>query len=121
MAMGASNATVALSGIAIVGAAAFLMRRQAQALPAAMELPFELSVRLGLGVEPDAALGGALDTLGVSRRLTRVTTGKQGLTVEVAYRAALADESSAPRVVTTLNRIEGVQNVTLERLPVVEP
>ena len=122
MAMGAGNGVVALGGIGIVGLAAFLTRGRSRALPPLTpeDLPFELRVRLALGSDPELLLGPTLDRLRVNRRLTLVATARQGLAVDVAYRAALADESSAGDVVSAINRVEGVQGVTLQRLPSVE-
>ena len=117
MAMGASNAVVALGGIGVVAIAAFAMRRSGTAGPADIEeLPFELTVRLGLGADADAVLGSTLDGLGVTRRLTMVATARQGLAVDMAYRASLRDEGAAGAVVNALNRLEGVQGVTLQRV-----
>jgi hypothetical protein len=118
MAMGAGNPTVAIGGIAVVAIAAFAMRgRSQQASAAAVEnLPFELTVRMSLGGDPETLLGATLDRLGVARRLMTVATARQGLAVDVSYRAALRDEAAAD-LVNTLNRIEGVQGVTLQRVP----
>lgn len=121
MAMGAGNATVALGGIGVVGLGALVLRRRSRSAPASAEsLPFELTVRLALGGDPETLLGGTLDRYRVSRRLMGVATARQGLAVEVAYRAALADEAAASEIVTALNRLDGVQGVTLQRLPVTE-
>lgn len=118
MAVGADNLVVALSGIVIVGIAAMLMKgRNVSLAPVSVEdYPFELTVRLALGVDVEALIGGALERLGVRRRLMVVGTARQGMALEVAYRAALAQESGAAEVVSTLNRIEGVQSVTLQRV-----
>ena len=51
----------------------------------------------------------------VSRRLALVATARQGLAMDVAYRAALGDEAEAAALVTALNRLDGVQGVTLQR------
>ncbi len=118
MAVGASNLTLALGGIGIVGIAAFLMRaRSPLTAPMAPEdLPFELTVRLRLGADAEALLSGALDRFRVSRRLMVIATARQGLAVDVAYRAALGNESDANDLVNALNRVDGVQSVTLQRV-----
>ena len=117
MALGASNATVALSGIAIVGVAAFAMRaRNRSVTPAPVEeLPFELTVRLALGLDAETLLGSTLDRFRMTRRLMSVSTARQGLAVDVGYRAALRDEAAAADLVNALNKLEGVQGVTLQR------
>ena len=123
MAMGAGNATVALGGIGVVGLAAFVTRGRSRLPPPLLpadDLPFELKVRMTLGADPEAALQSTLDRFRVARRLMTVATARQGLAIEVVYRAALADESSAGQIVHALNGVEGVQAVTLERLTAVE-
>jgi hypothetical protein len=118
MAMGASNATVGLVGLGTVGLAAYLLRTRnkgpARAVPG--DLPFELTVRLAPGGDAESLLGSTLDGFRISRRIMSVSTAKQGLAVDVGYRAALADEATASDVVNALNRVEGVQAVTLERV-----
>lgn len=122
MAVGADNLVVALSGIVIVGIAAMLMKsKNAVAGPVTLEeYPFELTVRLALGIDVEALVGGALENLGVRRRLVTVGTTRQGLALEVAYRVSLAEEVRAAEVVSALNRIEGVQGVTLQRVGMAE-
>jgi hypothetical protein len=45
-----------------------------------------------------------------------IETAKQGLVLELTYRAALRSEDAAGELVKALNRSEGVQGVALERL-----
>ena len=117
MAMGAGNILVGGVGLAVVGVAAWIMRQRGRVtVRPASELPFELTVRLALGGDPEAVLGPTLSQHRVSRRLALVATARQGLAVEVAYRAALGDESAAAALVTALNRLDGVQGVTLQRV-----
>ena len=117
MAVGAGNMPVALMGLAVVGLAAFVMRaRNREAiLTAPEELPFELTVRLTLGGDPESLLGPTFDRFNVIRRLMTVATARQGLAMDVGYRASLGNEAGATDVVTALNRVEGVQSVTLQR------
>jgi hypothetical protein len=118
MATGADNLVVAGVGIVVIAVAAFAMRsrnRMTNVEPAG-DLPFELTVRLGLGTDAEAVLGPALDRARVTRRLVSMSTAKQGLAVDVGYRVALAETTAAGEVVNALNRIEGVQAVTLRRI-----
>ena len=117
MAIGAGNMAVALIGLAVVGLAALVMRgRSREPLVAAPEdLPFELTIRLALGADPESLLGPTLDRFQMIRRLMTVGTARQGLAMDVAYRASLGTEAAAAEVVTSLNRLEGVQSVTLQR------
>ena len=71
---------------------------------------------MALGSDAEALLGGTLDRFKVSRRLVGVSTAKQGLALEVVYRAAVADESAAGAIVSALNRVDGVQAVSLRRM-----
>lgn len=116
MAMGAGNIVVGVIGLVVVGVAAWIMRQRGRAtIRPVTDLPFELTVRLALGGDPEAVLGPTLSQHRVSRRLALVATARQGLAMDVAYRAALGDESAAAALVTALNRLDGVQGVTLQR------
>jgi hypothetical protein len=117
MAMGAGNAVVGAAGIVVVGIAAFLMRGHNTPIgPVVEDLPFELTVRLRLGGDPEALLGPTLNQFAVTRRLMMVATARQGLAVELGYRAALKDEAMATDLVNALNRVDGVQSATLQRV-----
>ena len=48
--------------------------------------------------------------------MVSIATAKQGLAIELSYRAALRNEEAAGELVKALNRIDGVQGVTLERM-----
>ncbi len=118
MSVGANRPSVALCGLAIVGIAAFTMtrrRRGSPPVPATTDMPFVLSVRLTLGMDPDAALGAALDPFVAARHLISVGTTRQGMAIEAVYKTALRNEASAGELVNALNRLEGVQSVTLQR------
>jgi hypothetical protein len=112
MAVGSSHPAVALSGILVVGVAAGVMSRQ-NGVHASD--PYLLQVRIGLGHDADTLLRSALDAHVEERRLVSMSTARQGMALEVAYRAALRSDSSASELVKALNRLEGVQSVTLQR------
>lgn len=116
MAVGAGHAILAVSGIGVVALAAFGMRRGAIAAPPRQE-PYTLKVRLGLGHDP-AVLGPTFDTFLKSRHLVSIETAKQGMALELSYRTALRSESAAGELVTALNRLEGVQGISLQRLDI---
>ena len=115
MAVGAGHPVLALGGIGVVAVAAFLMRRGAVAVPVRHE-PFVLNIRLGLGHDPSAVLGPTFDAYLVARHMISIGTAKQGLAIELSYRAALRREDKAAEFITALNRLDGVQSVVLERL-----
>ena len=114
MAVGAGHPILALGGIVVVAIAAMLMRRGV-AVPVRHD-PFVLNIRLGVGHDPAALLGQTFDTYLLARHMVSIGTAKQGLAIEVAYRAAMRSEEKAAEFVTALNRLEGVQSVSLERL-----
>ena len=113
MAVGANHPSVALSGIAIVGLAAWVMTRR----PSAREpdVTHLLQVRVGLGHDVESLLSPLIDAQVRSRRLLAMATAKQGMAIEATYRVELRDERSAGELVKALNRIDGVQTVSLNR------
>jgi hypothetical protein len=120
MAVGASNLWVALAGIAVVAIAAFAMKGQppspAEGDEPIAPLPFQLHVRVGLGHDVNKLLGPTLDRYLRIRRVVAVATAKQGTATEISYSTALHQDELAHELVTTLNRLEGVQSVTLQRV-----
>jgi uncharacterized membrane protein YhiD involved in acid resistance len=115
MAVGAGHPVLALSGIGVVALAAFLMRPGAVALPARHET-YLLTVRLGLGHDSATVLGPTFDTHTASRHLVSVSTTKQGMSLELLYRAALRSDEAAEDLVRALNRLDGVQGIALQRM-----
>ncbi len=113
MAVGASSLWVAFGGIAVIGAAALTMR--GQSTPEA-SLPYRIQVRVGLGQDLRVLLGPTLDAHLSARHIAEVATARQGVATDVTFRGALRSEESAHDLVTALNRLDGVQSVTLQRL-----
>lgn len=121
MAVGAGHLWVAVAGIAVVAMAAYAMREDAPTTTSD-EVPFALTVRLALGYDAGAVLGGVLDTFTATRRIVSVSTARQGAALEVSYRLALKDQERAQALVAALNVLDGVQAVDLRRSDVaVEP
>jgi uncharacterized membrane protein YhiD involved in acid resistance len=115
MAAGAGHYWVAVAGMGIVAVTARLMRPEASATSTEV-LPFELQVRLGIGHDR-LLLAPALEEHTRDRRLMTIATGRQGgLSVDLTYRGTLREENSAEALVRALNRIDGVQNISLRRL-----
>ena len=75
-----------------------------------------LEVKVGVGQDADVVLRPALEALVKSRRLMSLSTAKQGMAIEVRYQVALVRPEAAGELVRTLNRIEGVQGVSLQRI-----
>jgi uncharacterized membrane protein YhiD involved in acid resistance len=114
MAVGAGHPMVALSGIAVVGAAAWIMSRRGGLAPS--DDLYTLEVKVGVGQDAEAVLRPALDTFVKGRRVISLSTAKQGMAIEVRYQVALVRQDAAGELVRTLNKIEGVQGVSLQRI-----
>ncbi len=113
MAAGASHLSVALSGIGVVGVAAWFMTRGERA--AGREVTYLLQVRVGLGHDVEVLLNPALTPYVSGRRLVAMATAKQGMAIEATYAIELRGQQAAGELVKALNRIEGVQSVSLNR------
>src|SRR4029450_1705501 len=112
MAIGAGHPGLAMSGVGVIGFAAFVVRRGVVAVTVRHD-PFLLNVRLGLGHDATAVLGPVFDRHLVARHLVSIGTAKQGMAIELSYRAALKREENAGEFVKALNRLDGVQAVSL--------
>jgi hypothetical protein len=118
MALGANHPSVALCGLVIVGGAALMLRRRGvPMLPPNEPLPYELRVRLAIGKDAEELLGPVLDQYAPQRRLASVSTARQGLSLDTTYAIALHDPAQSTSLVNALNRLDGVQNVELNRRP----
>jgi uncharacterized membrane protein YhiD involved in acid resistance len=115
MAVGAGHPGLALSGLGVIAFAAFVMRKGVVAASVRHD-PFLLNVRLALGHDPATLLAPVFDAHLVARHLVSIGTAKQGLAIELSYRAALRNEENAAELVNALNRVDGVQSVSLERM-----
>jgi hypothetical protein len=114
MAAGAGSMLVPLIGIPIVSIAAVLLSLRSGAAPAsaAPEInPSTLSVRLGLGRDPEQVLIDVLQRHLESFRLSGVETAKQGAALNLKYQVQLRSVQSMTALVTELNQVEGVQSV----------
>ena len=87
----------------MIGFAAFVMRR-GWWLSRCGTTRSWLNVRLGLGHDASAVLGPVFDIYLVARHLISIGTAKQGLAIELSYRARLKNEEAAGDLVKALNR-----------------
>ena len=113
MACGAADPRIALIGIGVVGMAAFLMKPKAAGAILPGNSTFLLSVRVATGQDLDSTVGKEIDVFVTDRRLTSVGTARQGIAMEASYIVKMRSGRSADELVKVLNRIEGVQNVTV--------
>jgi hypothetical protein len=72
-----------------------------------------LTVRFGLGFDPEPLLRPLFDTHLASHRLTATGTAKQGAAVELVYAAKLKNPAAAAALalIADLNKVDGVQGV----------
>ena len=115
MAVGAAHPWLAIGGIVVTGSAAYLMRERAASALATAEDAYVLQVRVGVGSDPNTLLASTLESYLRGRRLQSIATSRQGLAVDVTYRVELRAEDVAGELVRAVNRLEGVQSVTLQR------
>jgi uncharacterized membrane protein YhiD involved in acid resistance len=116
MAVGAGHPWLALGAIVVIGFAAFLMRERVAATALAVaEDAYVLQVRVGVGNDPNTLLAATFESYLRGRRLQSIATARQGLAFDVTYKVELRAEDVAGELVKALNRLEGVQSVTLQR------
>jgi hypothetical protein len=111
MGAGAGQFPVALGGLAVGGAAAFLVRpRGTRAAPL-----WRLTVRVGIGQDqhPVEAL---LQRVCASRELRGTATTRQGAALDLSFDVRLAPTASPSAIVAELNGIPGVQQSDLTRV-----
>lgn len=112
MGVGAGYAFLAAVGVPAVLGAALLMRwgwPDANGKPG----PSTLTIRIGLGLEPDKLLGATLRLHLSEFQLVGSATAKQGAALELTYRGRLRNAAATYSLVADLNKIEGVQGVEL--------
>lgn len=114
MAIGASDVSVALIGIVIVGIGAWMFAPRAAGTSTLNETDFVLTLRTAIGLNLQPVLD-IVDTYVRQRRLNVIGTAKQGLSVEAVYTVVLRDDRAADDFITTINRLDGVQSVELRR------
>ena len=116
MAAGTNNFVAAVIGIGIVAVAAFItmQRPKSSAEQAEITPEFSLKVIVGLGTNLDTLSSAAGNHI-ESRRLQSFRTTRQGAALEAEYIVRLRPGSSAADVVRTLNHLDGVQSVEIER------
>jgi hypothetical protein len=115
MALGQGSYMIASIALAVVAAAAFLMRPR-RAVSEDSTLPYTLDVRLALGEDAAVVLGPTLDRYFERCRVATIATGRQGLSIDLSYRGSFRKDVDAAGLVPALNRVEGVQSVSLNRL-----
>lgn len=112
MAVGAGQYSVAVCGLAAVGAAAGLFRDRFSFSPASPGR-LVLVVRLGWSPDVEQFVNEALARHAVQSEQISASTVRQGAALELSFRLRLDPGSAMTAVAAELNRIEGVQGVEL--------
>jgi hypothetical protein len=112
MAIGNGYAVLATVGLPLVGAAAAIMAWWDT--PRLVDKRAVLKVRVGLGVDPAAAVSPLFAEHVTEFSVTALETATKGTCVEVTYSVRLKGPDAPLALVTGLNKTEGVQGVELK-------
>jgi hypothetical protein len=114
MAVGAAHTGLAIAALGLAAVTAFVLQpRRPNGNGLAPE--WNLTVRIGLGRDPEVLEPIYRKHL-IAYHATGTGTGRQGAALDLAYRVRLAPDTTPAALVAELNRLEGVQNVELQRL-----
>lgn len=121
MATGAGALRVAIITTAVVGVAALLTmsRKPAQSPVPSAPPEFLLAVTMALGTDL-STLTSVCDRYVQNLHLRLFATAKQGAALRAVYGVNMLRNSSPAELVASLNRLEGVQSVEVQRPDVVE-
>jgi hypothetical protein len=114
MAVGAQQLWVAGIGLGVIAIAAWFLR-QAPSTAAELAPTWLLNVRLNIGLDPEGVLGRVVDPHVARRELVSAETSRQGIALDIIFNIGLRPAARPDTLVQDLNRIEGVQGVSLKR------
>ena len=112
MAIGTGHGVLALVAFPAMAIGSFAMLR----FDATRKLHTQatLIVKLGLGLDADAALKPVFDQFTLSRQVSAAATAGKGTALEVTYRVQLLKPEEMLNFIAALNKIEGVQSAELK-------
>ena len=119
MAAGAQNYLVPLIGVPLIGMVAWTLAVWGRAGNSAGPPRAEgedsgpttgLTVRMGIGFDPEIALAKVLAEFAESARLASVATARQGAALDLGYDLRLLPGVSPVALLAAVNKVEGVQN-----------
>ncbi len=116
MVAGAGLVWVPLVGIPVVSLASIGLSRLGRPRAAGQIQECTLTVRLGLGRDPDSTIGAILSRHLAHQHVISVETARQGAAVEINYNVQLQPQATMTGLVIELNQVEGVMNVELNRV-----
>jgi uncharacterized membrane protein YhiD involved in acid resistance len=111
MAAGAGLLLVPVVGIPLVGLIAVVLSRSVSLPRHARGIDGTLSIRMGLGHDPEKLLGDVLKRHLETYQLKGTSTARQGSALDLNYNVRLRSEAQMPTLVMELNQVEGVQSV----------
>jgi hypothetical protein len=114
MAVGAGGILMAVAGVAVGAATAFLVRPRRRASPPAAD-EWILSLRIGIGQDQQAAAEAVLKKCLENYQTVAAGTARQGAALEVTYHVRLRAGVEPAALVAELNRAAGVQGAELRR------
>jgi Domain of unknown function (DUF4956) len=115
MALGAGYWKIPLMGIPFAALAAVLFRRRSFE-SAAQSLDFNLTIRIGVGHDPETLLGERFAKQKSRPRLVGMATARQGAAFDLTYAVCLPRVDAAMALVTELSGVAGVQSVELRQM-----
>lgn len=110
MAVGAGFLAVPLVAIPFAAAAALLFHPRGRSAAAR---DYTLTVRVGLGHEPERLLRGVFDKHVTQARMTSAVTARQGAALDLTYEVSLRRPDANLALLAELSAVEGVQSVEL--------
>jgi hypothetical protein len=114
MGAGAGDAIVPITGIPLVGAAAWALSRWSRAGAGTVVMQeYTLTVRVGMGRELEQQLRDLIAQHAVGLRLQGGKTSRQGSAMDLTYHVRLRDGQAALVLLRELHLLEGVQQVEL--------
>ena len=115
MAAGADAPWMAVIGLGVVSAAAFVMRPRTQGVPdSAAPVDYLLTVRVGLGFDVDTLVKAPFAAHLSSHRLSSMETTRHDTAIDASYAVVFRGSGSAEGLLKTLNHVEGIQKVHLK-------
>lgn len=115
MAAGAGVLLAPLLSLPLVGAVAIALSRANRGSANGALSESTLTIRLGLGRDPETVLGGVLSRRLESYRLQSVATARQGAALDLQYHIRLRSSADMAVLVAELNQVEGVQSVEIRQ------
>lgn len=113
MAAGAGLLLVPLLGIPLVGLIAVFLSWAVGLPTSSRGIERTLSLRVGLGIDPEELLAETLRRHLESYQLKGSSTARQGSALDLSYKVRLRPETQIRELVMELNKIEGVQSVEI--------